>query len=86
MFVERRASPIPTVTFQTITSLYAAGNDALYQREISDRITIVEAQTGISGDFHIEQIRQQVVDSVVLVTEYGCEQAEATALSGFWYA
>jgi hypothetical protein len=76
MFVERRRVPIPTVTFQTITSLYASGNDSLYQRDVSDRITIIEAQTGISNDFHIEQIRQSVI-GLSLVTEFGCEQATA---------
>lgn len=87
MFVDRRKAPVPTVTFQLITSLYAAGNGALYLREVSDRITVVEEQTGIIGDFHIEQIRQQITDSVVLVTEFGCELATTpTEMEGLWYA
>lgn len=84
MFVERRSIPIPTVTFQTISSLFSSGNDALYQREVSDRITINEAQTGIAEDYHIEQIRQSVV-GVVLVTEFGCEQATSSGPPLFWY-
>lgn len=85
MFVEHYSVPRPTVTFQVITSIYDSGNDTLYAREISDLITIIEAQTGLSETYHIERI-QQSIQGLALVTEFGCEQA----LAGFgaplvWY-
>jgi len=73
LFTEQFSFTLPVVSFTVVTSLYDVNNDALYQREISDRITIVEAQTGISEDYYIEQIRQSVI-GLLLVTEFGCQQ------------
>lgn len=86
MFVEHYSVPRPTVTFQTITSIYSANNDSLYAREISDLITIVEAQTGLSETYHIERI-QQSIQGLTLVTEFGCEQALAPGFGDpiVWY-
>lgn len=85
MFVERRQFPVPSVTIVIITELTDSNNDALYAREISDRISIVEPQTGIAEDYHIEQIKQSVSGNA-LITEFGCEQAPPGFLSGIiWY-
>lgn len=85
MLVDHYSVPRPTVIFQTITSL-DADNDALHAREVGDLITIVEAQTGLSETYHIQQIRQSTV-GLVLVTEFGCEQSLISSFETalFWY-
>lgn len=84
MFVSHYKTARPTVTFTVTTSLNYAGNDALYQREISDLITIINAQLGISEDYHIEQIRQSVTN-MLLFTQFGCEKAVGAG-DLQWYA
>lgn len=85
-FVLRYLVSHPTVVLTIIQSLYDSANDTLYQREIGDRITIVETQTGLNEDYHIEHI-QQSIQGLALVTVFGCEQV-VDILAGpplFWY-
>jgi hypothetical protein len=86
MVVEHYSISRPTVILQIVTSLYSPDNELLYERRVSDRITIIEEQTGLSEDYHIEQIGQAVTSDLLLVTVFGCEQTKAA--SGpplFWY-
>jgi hypothetical protein len=65
----------PALVIGVLTSLEnPAGVDSLLRREISDRITIVEAQTGINNDCYIEQIRHTIEPmNNLLRSEFGCE-------------
>jgi hypothetical protein len=75
--------PRPTVKIQ----LDNGHADRLVQsltREISDRITIIEPQTGLSADFFIEQIAHEVVAGGLLHrTIFGCEQISGLVY-GVW--
>ena len=65
-----RAVRLPTVT------LTVKGNDArlLHQlsRDLSDRVRIVEPETGLDADFWIEQIEHTI--GAEHVTRFGCEK------------
>lgn len=53
--------------------------DALFARQISDRITVVEPHTGVNHDFYIEKI-SHLFDTVdILQTEFACERAHGDA-------
>jgi hypothetical protein len=45
-------------------------------RDLSDRVTVIDAETGINGDFHIEQIKHQIHGSGERVheTTFACER------------
>ena len=48
----------------------------ILEREVSDLVTLVEAQTGISGDFWVERIEHQIgAGGAVHRCQFGCEQA-----------
>ncbi len=73
--------PRPTVSI----NLKNATDERLVQaleREVSDRITIVEAQTGLDTDCWIEQIAVQAGGNVHQTT-FGCEVA-STVSYGIW--
>lgn len=85
MFVERSSVPRATVTVQTITSLFDPANDALYAREVSDRVHLTMPHLHIDSDWHIENLSQQVV-GLALVTTYGCEEIpQPSSRPLFWY-
>lgn len=49
-------------------------------REVSDRITVQESQTGISGDVYIERIKHTITEGGLFhTTELGCEKAGSYA-------
>jgi hypothetical protein len=45
-------------------------------RDLSDRVTVIDAETGIDGDFHIEQIKHQIHGRGERVheTTFACER------------
>ena len=53
-------------------------------RDLSDRITVVEAQTGLSDDFFLERISHRVA-GLLHVTTFGCEMAPAPTSNGFTF-
>lgn len=54
-------------------------------REISDRITVVEAQTGLSNDFFIERIQHRISAAGKLhIVQFGCEKAVASDAYALW--
>ncbi len=74
LILAQRAERLPAVTI-TIRG----GNDVrlLQQlaRDLSDRIHIVETETGLDDDFYIEQIGHTVYDAgLMLETRFGCEK------------
>lgn len=72
-----RAERRPTVS----VTLRGGNNIRLTQqltRALSDRVTIIDAETGLDGDFHVEQIAHHY-DGQILVTTFGCEKAPQVA-------
>jgi hypothetical protein len=54
-------------------------------REISDRITVVEAQTGLNADMMIEWIGHEVgMAGRSHVTQFGCEKAQSIGSYALW--
>jgi hypothetical protein len=53
-------------------------------REISDRVTVVEAQTGLNTAMYIEQIRHEIGVGNRHVTTLGLEKVVAGTLPGVW--
>jgi hypothetical protein len=73
--LSQRADRAPTVTI----TLKGANDTRLTQqlaRDLSDRITIVEAQTGLNDDFHIGSIHHSIAwEDRLHTTQFGCEKA-----------
>lgn len=65
--------PRPTVEFSTASVLGSLSNQL--DRQISDRITVTDAQVGIDTTFWIERIRHSMGINNALITEFGCEKA-----------
>jgi hypothetical protein len=73
--VAYRKDPLPIVTFDVI-----AGNGLTTRmtqnltRDLSDRITIVEAELGLNRAFFVENLTHRVREAgLIHVTSYGCE-------------
>jgi hypothetical protein len=53
-------------------------------RDLSDRVTIVDSESGINADFYFEQIRHEISETGLrLSTTFGCEKAR-TVPSGLF--
>lgn len=76
IILAQRAERLPTVTIQVVSK-----NDTRrYQqlaRDLSDRVTIVDAETGLNGDFYIERIQHQVEEGLIHRTWFACEKVPA---------
>ena len=72
LIIGQRANRLPIVTATLV-----GGNDIrlLHQlsRDLSDRVRIVETQTGLDDEFYIERIEHAVTD-LRHVTRFGCEK------------
>lgn len=73
--VAYRKDPLPIVTFDVIAG--NGGATRLTQnltRDLSDRITVISAELGMSRDFFIENLTHVVREAgLIHVTSYGCE-------------
>jgi hypothetical protein len=67
----------PVARVMTKTSIYDVNNDSLYQRQIGDLVTVVNAHLGISEDYLIMKISYELV-GLDLIGRYGCERAIAS--------
>lgn len=75
--------PRPTV-FITVNNGHADRLTQLLSRKISDRITIVEPQTGLNADFFIEQIRGSISEGGKSHSvTFGCEKCPSLNY-GLW--
>lgn len=55
-------------------------------RDLSDRATIIEDETGLNADFYVEQIEHSISDSGGrLVTAFGCEKAAIKPTNPFTF-
>lgn len=75
LIVGQRATRMPIVRIRVVN----ANNTLLLQqlgRDLSDRVTIVDSETGLNADFYIEQISQDISQTGLrLDTTFGCEKA-----------
>lgn len=70
--------PRPTVTI-TVAAQDAASGTAVLAREISDRVRVVEAQTGLDNDLYIERIAHAIdAGSGAHLATFGLSPADAT--------
>jgi len=82
LILNQRAQRTPTVSIPviaqpaTMPARFAAGMG----RDLSDRITIVESESGINADFYVEQITHTTGPLTHTVT-LGCEKVPAVELS-----
>jgi hypothetical protein len=79
----QRAERLPIVTIRLF------GNDTrLTQqltRDLSDRITIIDADTGLNDEFYIEQIDHVISSSQQHETVFGCEKVPSTVGTPFTF-
>lgn len=73
--------PRPMIVFDV------AGTDGTIQlqqltRQISDRITIVDDQTGVNDDYFIERIAHRITAGPHIFTQFGCEKAGEGTIGG----
>ena len=69
--------PRPTVQIE-INNGNATRLTQILTREVSDRITIIEAQTGLDADFYVEQIDHSITDAGLLHrATFGCEKVSS---------
>lgn len=83
--VAMRNQPLPIVSarFQVGSTGPAARANAVLARNIGDRVTIIESETGLSNDFYIESISHQINGEQDHVVTFGCEMAPAVETSLF---
>lgn len=77
LILNQRANRLPVVTI-TLTAGADGDDTRLHQmlsRDLSDRITIVDAETGINAAFFIEQIQHDISQAGLYhVTRFACEK------------
>jgi hypothetical protein len=77
LILAQRAERLPIVSVKLVSA-----NDTrltqMLSRDLSDRITIVDAATGLNDDFYIEQIQHSVSEGLFHETVFGCEMVPAT--------
>lgn len=78
LIVGRRASPVPVVTLTVVNGTA----DQLVQqlsRDLSDRIRIVDSESGVDASFFIERIEHSIRDEGnTHETQFSCEKVPAT--------
>ncbi|MFH1604555.1 MAG: hypothetical protein ABIH03_11680, partial [Pseudomonadota bacterium] len=72
--VSRYQNPRPIVTI-TLKGDDADRLEQMRRRQISDRVTIVEAQTALDADFFVESIKHQIGATGARAVQFGCEKA-----------
>lgn len=73
--VAQRAQPLPvlSVKFQVGSAAPSSRIVAVLARNIGDRVTVIEPETQVSGDFWIERIDHQINGEVDHVVTFGLE-------------
>lgn len=71
LFMAQRAAPLPIITSRFVLSYNAdAKASAVLALDLSDRVTVVEPETGVNGDYFVESLSHSftgVTDHVVTV-------------------
>jgi hypothetical protein len=74
--VALRSQPLPQVQTRFMVATNTA-RAALLGRDLSDRVTIVEPESGLSGDFYVETIRHELTGTHDHTVTFGCEAVPA---------
>ncbi len=72
--VSRYREPRPTVLV-TLRGDEPARVEQALAREVSDRITVVEAQTGLNADCWVERVERVISETGQVEARFGCEKA-----------
>lgn len=85
LILGQRSSRLPTVTFD-VTNGTANQLVQILTRDISDRITVIDSESGVSGDFYIESIAHTITDdgNTHRVT-FACEKVRPTPSGLFMF-
>jgi hypothetical protein len=78
----QRAERLPTVTIRLVSGASTDSTRLAQQlgRDLSDRIHVVEDQSGLDADFWIEQIKHIITEAgLAHITEFGCEKVPTLA-------
>ncbi|MGA9771455.1 MAG: hypothetical protein WBV94_20650 [Blastocatellia bacterium] len=73
--VLRYLNPLPAIRIKIAKKVDDPGNDALFQREISDMLTVVNDQIGLNDKVHIENMNFKITGGTLLEAEFGCQIA-----------
>lgn len=85
LHVAQRAQPLPVLTVRF--ACYTGADARLVKvlpRKLSDRVTVVEPETGVSGDFYIESIAHSIGGTADHEITFGLEAVPAVA-AGSWF-
>ena len=73
-----RAERLPIVSLRMVSGLHGDSTrmTQMLSRDLSDRVTVVESESGLNDDFFIERIEHTISDAgAVHETVFGCEKA-----------
>lgn len=74
LILGQRAERLPIVRIRTVNSSSTALTQQL-ARDLSDRVRIIEAETGLDSEFYIDQIEHRISENALLhETVFGCEE------------
>jgi hypothetical protein len=84
LYVLQRKQPLPILSVRFVCGI---GDDTrlalLLARDLSDRVTVVEPETGTNGDFFIESIRHEINGRHEHVITFGLEAAPSAPSNPF---
>lgn len=84
LYVLQRKQPLPILTVRFVCGV---GDEArltkLLALDLSDRVTVVEPETGVNGDYFVENIQHDITDRTEHVITFGLEAAPVAASSPF---
>jgi hypothetical protein len=71
-----RSQPLPILTVKFLVGVNTTKANALLARDLSDRVTIVEPETAVSGDFYIESIGHEFTGEFDHAVTFGLEAVQ----------
>ncbi len=73
-YYDRYHAPRPGVTITVGNGLYSSNLDEVFEREVSDLVTVIEPHTGINETYFIEKVSHALTNFQV-ITQLSCEKA-----------
>ena len=78
-----RSQPLPILTVKFLVGVNTTKANALLARDLSDRVTIVEPETAVSGDFYIESIGHEFTGEHDHAVTFGLEAVQIPVIPVF---
>jgi len=75
--IAQRAQPNPVLSVRFLIGDNAERGAALLSRDLSDRVTVVEAETAINDDFYVESIQHDLTSELDHSVTFGLEMVPA---------